>query len=156
MTPRFRTGRKLGRTIYDGDALIGVMDTPELATMFVEAANASPAAAPAPWAEEDRPLPEDAAIEAAFPTRSGAHKTYAEAMRMVGAKRSKAALVALVNWLLTDRARLAAADRVVEAARVIVGKPLKNNVSLDDQIALSVAVADHDALSAGDEGEERS
>ena len=64
----------------------------------------SPAAQPDPvvplaW-DDDRPLPEDEAIDAAFPTRSGRHDTYQEAMRMVGAKRSKGALVALVNWLL--------------------------------------------------------
>jgi hypothetical protein len=43
----WRTGRKVGRTIYaqqapepsDGDPLIGVMDTPELATEAVEARN---------------------------------------------------------------------------------------------------------------------
>ncbi len=50
--------------------------------------------------EDDRPLPEDVAISAAFPTRSGRHDLYAEAMRLVGAKYSKQALVALVNWLL--------------------------------------------------------
>jgi len=44
----WRTGRKVGRTIYvqigdepsDGDPLIGVMDTPELAALVVEAVNA--------------------------------------------------------------------------------------------------------------------
>lgn len=50
--------------------------------------------------QDDRPLPEDAAISAAFPTRSGRHDLYGEAMRLVGAKYSKGALVALVNWLL--------------------------------------------------------
>lgn len=58
----------------------------------------------------DEPLPEDAAIEAAFPTRSGRHDLYAEARRLVGARRSKAGLVALVTWLLVEvdevRARL--------------------------------------------------
>lgn len=48
----------------------------------------------------DAPLPEDAEIDRAFPTRSGSHAEYAEAMRLVGARRSKAGLVALVNWLL--------------------------------------------------------
>ena len=59
--------------------------------------------------EGDRPIPEDAAIEAAFPTRSKSYATYDEAMRMVGAKRSKGALVALVNWLLVTRAAALAA-----------------------------------------------
>lgn len=48
----------------------------------------------------DAPLPEDADIDAAFPTRSGRHDLYVEAMRLVGARRSKASLVALVVWLL--------------------------------------------------------
>lgn len=35
----WRVGRKLGRTVYDGDQLIGVMDTPELAESVVAAVN---------------------------------------------------------------------------------------------------------------------
>ena len=44
----WRVGRKVGRTIYDGDTLIGVMDTPELAAVVVEAVNrrAAPPVAP--------------------------------------------------------------------------------------------------------------
>ena len=60
---------------------------------------------------DDQPLPEDAAMDAAFPTRSGMHAAYAayaEAMRLVGACQSKGRLVKLVNWLLvrlaTERA----------------------------------------------------
>ncbi len=52
----------------------------------------------------DTPLPEDAAIAAAHPTRTGRHDLYAEAMRLVGARRSKGGLVALVNWLLCEAA----------------------------------------------------
>lgn len=55
-------------------------------------------AVPDDWG--DAPLPEDEAIKAAFPTRSGRHDLYGEAMRLVSARRSKAGLVALVNWLL--------------------------------------------------------
>lgn len=51
-----------------------------------------------PWG--DRPLPEDKAIHDTHPTVTGNHGIYMEAMRMVGAKRSKGALVDLVNWLL--------------------------------------------------------
>jgi hypothetical protein len=50
--------------------------------------------------EDDKPLPEDAQIHAAFPTRSGRHDLYGEAMRLVSARYSKGGLVALVNWLL--------------------------------------------------------
>jgi hypothetical protein len=46
---------------------------------------------PDEWTEE---------IDAAFPTRSGSHEEYATALRMVGNRHSKGALVALVNWLL--------------------------------------------------------
>jgi len=53
----------------------------------------------------DEPLPEDDAIQAAFPTRSGEHEAYAEALRLVGARRSKSALVELVTWLLVERKR---------------------------------------------------
>lgn len=60
----------------------------------------------------DKSLPEDAAISAAFPTRTGRHDLYAEAMRLVGAKHSKGALVALVNWLLAEANRLR--DRIDE------------------------------------------
>lgn len=59
------------------------------------------------WTDEDQVLPEDDAIREAFPTRSGQHAAYAEALRLVSATRSKAKLVALVNWLLV---RLEAAD----------------------------------------------
>ena len=48
MAGEWRTGRKVGRTIYalagdepsDSDALIGVMDTPELARQAADAVNA--------------------------------------------------------------------------------------------------------------------
>jgi hypothetical protein len=36
---RLRTGRRVGRTIYDGDELVGVMDTRELASAVVAAFN---------------------------------------------------------------------------------------------------------------------
>lgn len=68
------------------------------------AAKPTPPEVPAPD-DGDRPLPEDDAIKAAHPTRTGRHDLYAEAMRMVGAKHSKGALVDLVNWLLYVRAR---------------------------------------------------
>ena len=56
---------------------------------------------PDAWKDRvDKPLPEDAEIEAAFPTRSGRHDLYREAMRLVGARYSKTGLIALVNMLL--------------------------------------------------------
>lgn len=53
------------------------------------------------WTVNDKPLPEDDEIKAVFPTRSGNFRRYEEAVRLVGAKRSKYALVDLVNWLLS-------------------------------------------------------
>ena len=59
-----------------------------------------PADRPEITAWGDKPLPEDAAIAAAHPMRSGRHDLYGEAMRLVGARHSKAGLVELVTWLL--------------------------------------------------------
>jgi hypothetical protein len=50
--------------------------------------------------DDDKPIPEDEAIKAVHPCRSGRHDLFQEAQRMVGAKRSKYALVELVTWLL--------------------------------------------------------
>lgn len=61
---------------------------------------------PAGW--RDEPLPEDDAITLAHPLRSGRHDLYAEAMRLVGARRSKGGLVELVCWLLL---RVAVAEK---------------------------------------------
>lgn len=55
---------------------------------------------------EDQAIPEDEAIRAAHPTRSGRHGLYQVALRLVGAKKSKKALVELVNWLLLERSDL--------------------------------------------------
>lgn len=39
MPDMWRTGRKVGRTIYRNDELVGVMDTPQLAEQVVDAVN---------------------------------------------------------------------------------------------------------------------
>lgn len=49
---------------------------------------------------DDKELAEDSEIENVHPTKTGDHKTYEEAMRLVGARRSKHGLCELVNWLL--------------------------------------------------------
>lgn len=56
------------------------------------------------WTDEDKPLPEDAQIDAAHPLETNDYARYTEALRLVGAKRSKYALVDLVNWLLSRAA----------------------------------------------------
>ena len=56
----WRVGRKVGRTIYDGDTLIGVMDTPELAARVVEAVNRRTASPVAP--EGAAPTPPSEAV----------------------------------------------------------------------------------------------
>lgn len=81
---------------------------------------------------DDKPLPEDDAIKAVFPTRSGRHDLYAEAMRLVGAKRSKRALVELVNWLLH---READECLEVEAARVLLKQWQDGRGDADDTSA---------------------
>lgn len=75
------------------------------------------------WADgtnpDDRPLPEDAAIDAAHPMETGEHELYTEALRMVGAKRSKYALVDLVNWLLLKVKR---SERDVAHLKQLLGR----------------------------------
>jgi hypothetical protein len=58
-----------------------------------------------PW-DEDKRDEWSEAIDAAFPTRSGKHDLYATAMKMVSHRHTKAALVSLVNWLLSEQADL--------------------------------------------------
>jgi hypothetical protein len=48
----------------------------------------------------DLTLPEDEAIKAVFPTRSGRGDLYQEAQRMINARFTKYGLIGLVNWLL--------------------------------------------------------
>jgi hypothetical protein len=50
------------------------------------------------WDDRDDEWSEQ--IEISFPSRSGSHDEYGMAMKMVGNRHSKGALVALVNWLL--------------------------------------------------------
>jgi hypothetical protein len=63
--------------------------------------------------EGDRPLPEDEAVDAAFPTRTGRHDICDEARRLVGAKRSKWALIGLVNWLLVKLTAATASEQAM-------------------------------------------
>lgn len=53
------------------------------------------------FSDEDLPLPEDAAIQAAHPLNTNRFDLHAEAQRLVSAKHSKFALVDMVNWLLS-------------------------------------------------------
>lgn len=67
-----------------------------------EAALAAVPTQPVPeWSDSDLPLPEDKEIEATHPLVTGRFDLDQEAMRLVSAKHSKFALVALVRWLLT-------------------------------------------------------
>jgi hypothetical protein len=98
---------------------------------------------------EDAPLPEDEVIRAAFPTRSGKHETYAEAMRLVGARHSKGQLVALVNWLLVARDAMRAEARdaaLVDAAEAIGPLQLEPHHTTGWYTALVNAIAYIEAL----------
>ena len=70
------------------------------------------------WTAEDQPLPEDIAIAEAHPMATGDHSTYMEAVRLVGAKRSKYALVDLVNWLLVEKKKATQTERERIAKRL--------------------------------------
>ena len=56
---------------------------------------------------EDRPDEWTEAIQAAHPARSESHDEYGTAMRMVGNRHGKHELVALVNWLLVSKHKVA-------------------------------------------------
>lgn len=58
----------------------------------------------ADWMDRDDEL--TPAIDAAHPMTTGDHDTYAKAMKLVGNRHSKYALVRLVNYLLADKKRL--------------------------------------------------
>jgi hypothetical protein len=75
------------------------------------------------WDDEDEEkLPEHDAIGRAFPTISGRHNLYEEAMRLIRHRRSKGSLVALVNWLLhrEEAARAEAYERAVSDAQATI------------------------------------
>jgi hypothetical protein len=71
------------------------------------------------WTDDDKPIPEDDAIKQAHPVRSGRHDLYAEAQRLVSAKRSKYALVELVNWLLHRVEKTKTDERAACAAAAV-------------------------------------
>ncbi len=81
----------------------------------------------------DTPLPEDDAIRAAHPTRTGRHDLYAEAMRLVGARHSKGGLVELVNWLLY-RLNAAEMNHVAEHNTVTIPLTLAVELNLFEQM----------------------
>ena len=75
----------------------------DVATLAIKVANEAKSERDKAMAWDDGPLPEDEEIRATHPTRTHLHETYGEAMRLVGATRSKGKLVDLVNWLLVER-----------------------------------------------------
>jgi hypothetical protein len=110
-------------------------------------------AGPDAWKDKsDKPLPEDDAIHAAFPTRSGRHDLYAEAMRLVGARYSKGGLVALVNWLLHRASRHQASELLKEARRRIRAVPIKDEHAYALGLAIGVLYQMRDELDASETG----
>lgn len=85
--------------------------------------------APDAWKDaDDKPLPEDDDIANAFPTESGRHNTYQDALRLVGARYSKGGLVALVNWLLV-RSEMRR-ERIREVLVAYCGNEIGSSVAL--------------------------
>ena len=67
----------------------------------------------------DTTLPEDDAIAAAHPLKTGKHNLYEEARRFVSARHSKAGLIELVNWLLFRIDGLSGGQAVEERYRCV-------------------------------------
>jgi hypothetical protein len=78
--------------------LLGVLT--QIDNMVAELVASSPAAGGAPLEWEDADDQWSEQIDAAHPMKTGAHRQYATALEMVGHRRSKGELVALVCWLL--------------------------------------------------------
>ena len=78
------------------------------------------------WTPDDRPAPEDDEIDACGPWNPGSskedHARYSQAMRLVGFKRSKGALVDLVHWLLWR------SERAVKSTLKCADAPLQSRV----------------------------
>lgn len=71
MADRYRVGSKLGRTIYQDDKLIGLVDTDELGALVVEALNARDRFLSA----EARPLPIEERLPLRMPIDTSPEKT---------------------------------------------------------------------------------
>ena len=85
---------------YDGQG--GTPRDRHVAKLAIEAYEAAKSPEqPDDWS--DKPDQWQAAIDAAHPTITEKHKTYAKALEMVSNRHSKGSLVDLVNWLLAYR-----------------------------------------------------
>lgn len=82
---KVRVGRKVGRTIYNEYAqLIGVMDTPALAALFVEAVNARVASPPQPGEGSAKPREGDDVDAATLDLIAAVQARATENGRMIG------------------------------------------------------------------------
>lgn len=99
---------------------------------------------------DDQPLAEDEEIKATFPTRSGHHDIYGEAMRMVGAKRSKLALIELVNWLLLGRHHATARVKELEAELQRAREDRDEEKTIGDCLRADLVSADQSVRMARD------
>lgn len=71
MSETWRVGRSVGRTLYIGDRLVGLMDTPDLAEQVVMCVNGSPTV-----------YPEDLTTEFYDPPDALAHENYGRGVRV--------------------------------------------------------------------------
>jgi hypothetical protein len=95
--------------------------------------------------EDDEPLPEDAEIMGCHPVNlpeSERHDLYVEAMRLVGARRSKYGLINLLHWQLRKSADLTARIAQLESCEYgatcnycMSGAPHPTGQELHDEIA---------------------
>lgn len=115
------------------------------AVIRAEKAEAQVAELTKPWSEDKRDEYSDR-ISAAFPTESGSHEEYALAMKLVGNRHSKGALVGLVNWLLVESGRLRSA---LEYAL----SQIESSETGDSRTLIAVALSLRETLSPTPAGE---
>lgn len=120
-------------TLIDRWIVDRVIDTEsqgrDVLRLHLEARDTAVRAKALQWTADDKALPEDEQIKVAHPLRSGSHALYAEAMRLVGAKRSKGALVELVNWLLTREDKALAHIAALEGGIVAEDRRVQKEMS---------------------------
>ena len=90
-------------------------------------------------------------ISEAHPTRSGSHESYAMAMEMVGHRRSKSSLVALVSWLLVQKLAAVEDERAATVRYLRVwADSVRDNEAIDGQLQALVSTTHAANIESGE------
>ena len=99
--PRWRVGRKVGRTLYHNDCIVGMVDNAHLAAIIVEAMNGDVGEFRRKWRAAERMI--GAASLALAACRTKADDAAVEAARMADGLKEEQAKVAARDLDIADR-----------------------------------------------------